>query len=598
MMHLRSLFLLLAMFAVSGCGIQKASLQPTAAKQQTGSSPTDSSQKDSNQTGAQQAKPIAKQQLSTAGMSPSFLYLASQKALKDGKHALAIELLRALVKKDPDAIDPHLQLTTLLLASGQADKASAHLDSLLASKKLSPGQQEQLQLARIRLFLEQGRTELALQGINDFLKTRPTHITGRDIQVRILSSLKRYDEALAAIAEAIRVKELPEFRLLQAQLMIKNGDFMAAKISLIRMQKLAPNLETPVLMLGVLAVKDKHVDEAEKLLRDFIASHPDSLRVNLALGKLLIQQKRVFDAIMTYRDIAIRTGNNPDILRQLGMLYFQHKDYAEAEATFRNLVEVRPDDMSRFYLAASMEAQGKVAEASALYAKIDTGSVLATEAQVRLAAIDVSHDKFEQASQRLQKILKAKPDHLDAHLMLSAIRLTQKKFRKLIDETDPLMDKKKLPSQLLFNRAVAFDHFKQYEQAEVMLNRIIDRHPDYAEALNFLGYSYAVQGIKLDKAKMLIQRALRKKPNDGYYLDSLAWAYYKNGEYAKAAGTQAKALKQVSDDSVMHEHYGDIMWKKGKQAAARKAWKKAIELKSDHAQQLQQKIKFGINAAK
>ncbi len=594
-MNLRPLLLILSMFAVSSCAAQQHLQQQSAKTQQAVSSHADAGKTGPKRIGSQQSG--AKQHLATQDMSPSFLYLASQKALKDGNHVLAIELLTALVKKDPDATDPHLQLTTLLLASGLAGKAARHMEMLLASKKLTPEQQEQLQLAHIRLFLAQGRIKQALLEINSFLKTRPAHIVGRDIQVRILSSEKRYDEALAAIAEAIRVKERPEFRLLQAQMMLKNGDVMAATISLIRMQKLAPNLETPVLMLSMLAVKEKRMDTAEKLLRNFIAGHPESLRVHLALGTLLIQQKRLFDAIMVYRELAGASGNNPDILRQLGMLYFEHKDYAEAEATFRKLVEIRPDDMSRFYLAASMEAQNKEAEASAMYEKIDTASALATEAQVRLAAIDVSQDKFDKASQRLQKILKHNPGHMDAHVMLSAIRLTQKKFRTLIDETAPLMSKKKLPLQLLFNRAVAFDHFKQYEQAETILNRIIRRDPDYTEALNFLGYSYAVQGIQLDKAKALIGRALILKPDDGYYLDSLAWAYYQGGEYAKAAKTQARALKQVPDDAVMREHYGDIMWKKGKQNAARQAWKKAIELKSEHPQQLQQKIKSGLNTA-
>ncbi|MDQ6996322.1 MAG: hypothetical protein Q9M82_02540, partial [Mariprofundus sp.] len=66
----------------------------------------------------------------------------------------------------------------------------------------------------------------------------------------------------------------------------------------------------------------------------------------------------------------------------------------------------------------------------------------------------------------------------------------------------------------------------------------------------------------------------------------------------KAASTQARALKQVPDDAVMHEHYGDMMWKKGQHGAARKAWKKAIELKSEHPQQLQHKIKSGLKTTK
>jgi len=603
-MNLRPLLLPVAMLVLVSCGLQKSPQQHVTAKQQSVSKSTDLNQSNDSRPGLQQSEasqtapqPGAKQHMETEGMSPSFLYLASQNALKEGKHALAIELLTALVNKDPDATGPHLQLITLLLASGQIDKTATHLETFSASGNLTPEQLEQLQFIRIRLLLAQGQTDQALQGIKQFLKARPANIPGRDLQARILSSEKRYDEALKAIAEAIRAKELPEFRLLQAQLLIKDGDIMAAKISLIRMQKLSPNDPAPILLLSFLAVQAKQLGEAEKLLRGFIAGHPESLRVKLALGKLLIQGKRLFDAIMVYRDMSTISGNNPDILRQLGMLYFQHEDYAEAEETFRKLVDIRSDDMSRFYLAASMEAVGKVAEASALYEKIDTGSRLATEAQVRLVAIDISRDNIKQASQRLKKILKVKPENLDAHLMLSSIRLTQKNFKKLIDETAVLMTVKKLPPQLLFNRAVAFDHFKQYDKAEMMLVRVIKHSPNNAEALNFLGYTYAVQGINLDKAKALIQRALIQKPDDGYYLDSLAWAYYQSGDYDKAAGMQSKALKQISDDAIMHEHYGDIMWKKGKQAAARKAWKKALELKSEHPQQLKQKIKSGLKTA-
>jgi len=587
-MNLRLLLLLFAMLAVSACETHLSEHNDKARQQAPAHAGSDAK--------AAQQRSQAGEYLSVANMSTSFLYLASQKALKEGNHVLAIELLSALVKKDPDAVDPHLQLTMLLLASGQAQQAAAHMETLLASKKLTLKQQEQLQLARIRLFLVQGQPDQALQGIARFLKTRPTHIQGREIQVRILSGEKRYDDALAAIAAAIRVKELPGFRLLQAQILIKKGDIPSARKSLARMQKLAPDHEMPVLLLSMLAMKEKHVAAAEKLLRDFIAVHPDSLNVNLALGKLLVQQHRLLDAIMVYRELAKYSGNNPGILRQLGMLYFEHKDYAGAEKTFRQLLASRPDDMNRFYLAASMEAQGKADQASALFGQINTSSALATEAQLRLAAIEVSQDKFDEASRRLQQILKDKPEHLEAHLMQSAIWLTQKKFRKLIDATAALMSLKQLPPQLLFNRAVAFEHFKQYEQTEAMLNRVIKRNPDHAEALNFLGYTYAVQGIHLDKAKKLIRRALLQKPGDGYYLDSLAWVYYRSGDYDTAAEMQSKALKQIPDDSVMHEHFGDIMWKKGKQQTARQAWKKAIELKSEHPQQLQQKIKSGLNS--
>lgn len=574
-MNLRFFLLPFAIMAISACVIQKTPPHQTDVKKPV-------------------SEQVANQHAIIENMDTRFLYLAAQSALKEGNHAFAIELLETLVRKDPEAINPHIQLTALLLTSGQTDKAKGHLDVLLADKNLQPGQLEQIQLNRIRLYLAESRPEKALDATTDFLKTHPGHIQARDFQARILSSQKRFDEALAAINAAIRKKDRPEFRQLQAQLLVKKGDIISAKASLTRMRKMAPDDDTPVLMLSALALKEKNSVEAEKVLRFFIADHPEALNVSLALGKLMMQEKRLVEAILVYKDLASRSGNNPEILRQLGMLYFQHKDYTEAEKTFRKLVDSHPDDVNRFYLAASLEALDKSSEARDIYEQIDGNSSMAVNAQIRLAAIDISLDKLDKASNRLQNVLKTKPAYLDAHLMLSAIRLSRKQYRQLLDDTEKLMGINNLPNQLLFDRAVAFDHFKQYEQVEAMLNRIISRHPNYAEALNFLGYTYAVQNINLNKAIALINRALIQKPDDGYYLDSLAWAYYQSGDYAKAAITQTRALKKVPDDAVMYEHYGDIMWKNGKLEAARQAWQKAIELKSEHPKQLKQKIKNGL----
>ncbi|MFQ5518541.1 MAG: tetratricopeptide repeat protein, partial [Mariprofundus sp.] len=204
------------------------------------------------------------------------------------------------------------------------------------------------------------------------------------------------------------------------------------------------------------------------------------------------------------------------------------------------------------------------------------------------------NDDVEKAIGHVQYILQQQAANLDAHLMLSAIRLTQKRYQLLLDETEPLLKLAKLPEQLLFNRAVAFEHFKRYEQLGATLNQILAANPNHAEALNFLGYSYAVQNLQLDQAELLIKRALTLKPDDGYYLDSLAWVYFKKGDYAKAIELQSKALKQIPHDTVMHEHYGDMLWKVGKQDEARAAWQKSIDLKSAQPELLRKKITSGL----
>ena len=118
------------------------------------------------------------------------------------------------------------------------------------------------------------------------------------------------------------------------------------------------------------------------------------------------------------------------------------------------------------------------------------------------------------------------------------------------------------------------------------------------ESLNFLGYIYALQGIQLNQAEVLIKRALVHKPDDGYYMDSLAWVYYKKGDYIRALRTQEKALEIVADDPVMMEHLGDILWRTGDKKAARNAWQKSIELKSENPNLLKRKIAEGLKEFK
>lgn len=539
-------------------------------------------------------KPVTKQDRPMSEMSTPFLYLAAQKAMKDGDSNLAVQLLEALTTKDPAAIMPRQQLIELLLHQAKFDKAATHIDILLENKDLAPKQLELMSLLKARSQAGKGNADAALATLGTFLKQFPANIMARDLQVRILSSQKRIDEALAALDEAIRAKDIVEFRLLQAQLFINKGDTGGAKSSLQRLQELAPDDTTAAIMLSSIAIKENKQQLAEDVLRNFLDSHPDSLPVGNALGRLLAQQNRLAEAILVYRDIATQTGNEPAVLQTLGLLYLQYKEYKLAEDTFRKLFETHPTDASRFYLAASLEALERDDEARKTYALIGKESPLYTETQMRLAGMDFRQDDMDATEKRLKRILKGNSKHLEAHLLLSAVRISQKKFQLLLDESEIILTLIKLPPQLLLNRAVAFDHFKNYELAEEMLRRILVHYPKHAESLNFLGYIYALQGIQLNQAETLIKRALVHKPDDGYYMDSLAWVYYKKGDYVRALRTQEKALKIVADDPVMIEHLGDILWRTGDKKAARNAWRKSIELKSENSSLLKRKIAEGL----
>lgn len=541
-------------------------------------------------------KQEGEQLLSIEDMDVNFLYLASQNAIRDGNGELAIELLEALAVKDPEAIGPRLQLVELLLQHRQFDRAASHIENLLQSRSAETEQREQMHLLRARAYAGSGDPDAALASLDEFLRQNPENIHARDLQIRILAGQQRVPEALAAIRKAIRISDSAGLRLQQAQLLLSQGEREAARRSLQRMQQLDPDNDMPVLMLNSIAAMEGDPELAEKLLTDFLAEHPDAVRVSDALGRLLTQQNRIAEAILLYRERAARAGNDHTVLQTLGFLYLQHGDYEDAEQTFRKAIDIQPGDASRFYLAASLEALERDRDARDIYNLIERESALFPDAQLRLAGMDLRRNRLDKAETRLRDILKDHPEKMEAHLMLSSVRISQKRYQLLLNESESLLGRDDIPLQLLFNRAIAYEQKKNHAQVEQMLQRILARNPNYAEALNFLGYTYAVQGIHLVRAEEMIRRALMQKPDDGYYLDSLAWVYYKKGDYAEAVRIQKKALEQITDDPVMHEHFGDMLWRTDDRAGARRAWQKALELKAEDSDRLKKKISGGLEA--
>ena len=80
-----------------------------------------------------------------------------------------------------------------------------------------------------------------------------------------------------------------------------------------------------------------------------------------------------------------------------------------------------------------------------------------------------------------------------------------------------------------------------------LLKKTIEINPKHDGSLNTLGYMYAEEGENLDEAMDLIIRALVIDPDNGAYLDSLAWVYYKKGEYQKAIEIIKRADQMLQD---------------------------------------------------
>ena len=91
----------------------------------------------------------------------------------------------------------------------------------------------------------------------------------------------------------------------------------------------------------------------------------------------------------------------------------------------------------------------------------------------------------------------------------------------------------------------------------------------------------------------MITTALKLKPNDGFYLDSLGWLYYQKGDFKKAHMTLEQAVKMEPNEGVIFEHLGDVKKAMGEKAAAHSMYEKALHssIEDSDKQRIEKKAK-------
>jgi tetratricopeptide (TPR) repeat protein len=119
-------------------------------------------------------------------------------------------------------------------------------------------------------------------------------------------------------------------------------------------------------------------------------------------------------------------------------------------------------------------------------------------------------------------------------------------------------------------------------EVEHELREALRIDPDFHEASNFLGYFFAERGEELDEALQLIETALEAQPDNGAYMDSLGWVYYKQAteriddERLDLAIDKLIEAVNTSPDPEIYKHIGEIYYSLGRWEEARKYWEEAV----------------------
>ena len=153
------------------------------------------------------------------------------------------------------------------------------------------------------------------------------------------------------------------------------------------------------------------------------------------------------------------------------------------------------------------------------------------------------------------------------------------------------------PNWLIFYfRGICNERSKQWAKAEADLKKALELYPDQPHVLNYLGYSWIDQGINLDDGMRMIKRAVEQRPDDGYIVDSLGWAYYRIGNYEEAVKHLERAVELKPEDPTINDHLGDAYWKIGRVLEARFQWAHARDLnpEKEDLPKIEEKLKAGL----
>ena len=121
-----------------------------------------------------------------------------------------------------------------------------------------------------------------------------------------------------------------------------------------------------------------------------------------------------------------------------------------------------------------------------------------------------------------------------------------------------------------------------FKKSYTAYNKALSYNLDNVVVLNNYAYHLSVIGKNLNQALTMAKRATELSPNNGTYLDTLAWIYYKLGQYEEAKKVMQQAMSfDKSKSSELALHYGDILDALGNTFMAQTYWRKALERGAD-----------------
>ncbi len=461
---------------------------------------------------------------------------------------------RSFVGRDPSRASYGAYLRGLMLErSSRLPDALRAYQSALEHDHHSP-------LLHVRLgstYVKLGQMDRALLEFEKALLVDPNHPEALRWIAMLHAAQGELDQAVVAYERLMRVESDDQFVISTlADLYVLQGELPKAIEFYHRLIKEFGSSSQLHFNLGVLYGRLGRFNDAAQELSRALELSPNSLEIRVALG-LTYELSGAFDKAAAHYEEAIRLDPfNGRLYHYAAQAYFNEKHYAEAVASYQAALDLSTSDL---------------------------------DAIMGLVRVWLTQRQFNQATTLLAEKLEELDHPPELYVALGIVYREAKQNQEALRAFEQAIYTKPDYAQAYFYLAAQLDQLGHRKDARANLRRTLELDQNHVDAMNYLGYLNAEEGVDLEEARSLIQRAIELDPENGAYVDSLGWVYYKMGRTEEAIRQLERAAELLDTDPVIFEHLGDAYFEQHDFEKAKKNWQRALELDPELSQ-IQEKL--------
>lgn len=476
-----------------------------------------------------------------------------------------------------DVVPPlHEKLAELYVRSGALDKALLESERLLKSDK----ENISYRMLHASILEANGRFDEAATYYRSILEEDPERT---DVIILLANIYTREGK----LQEAAKLLKDSERRGLADVLIL----FNLGRVSELQQDKKAAlsyyrkafdhEKRSPLVIGDILRVQIElgQYKEAEEFCKHVIDLQPENALARKVLSHLLLGDKKIDEALQQFEALESLDQEMADETRlKIALIYMDKQNYKEAIRQLLLILSEKPDhDEARFYLASIYAGSNRVKEALSELEKIQTDQKMYIKSLVFSAFLWRQEGDPNKAEEIILRAYKAAPDNARVIYYATVILKDNHKLehaQSILEEALALYPENE---KFRFHYSVLLFERGKIEESLEQMELVLAIKPDHAEALNFIAYTLAEQNRDIKKAKQYVERALKIEPNNPYYLDTLGWIYFQSGNFTKAEELIKQSVLQIGADTVVLEHYADVLLALDRTVEALEYYKKALD---------------------